>query len=312
MRESQLASKRSRTSSSGVLRAAFPQSGLNPKNLPATCGSCHQEVISAFTGSKHYQKLQESGTGPSCTTCHHHMATSVITWPPEASALCANCHNESGGPAANYLDAPEKAGDVIAAFSRADEVIDWTYFLIAEERKRPISELHLCALFPTPSVQPDAGRFLRRELFGPPRHRGLPAKSSGGKGVGEFLRNPQLNPNSDWARLAPQFDGKFQVSALRNVDKRPRPDFVKAYMHNGYFKSLKEVVHFYNTRDALPRCRHGAPGEKATCWPAPEFPQNMDKTIGNLRLTDEQENQIVAFLKTLTDGYKPQQAHERK
>jgi hypothetical protein len=31
---------------------------------------------------------------------------------------------------------PEKAGDVIAAFSRADEVIDWTYFLIAEERKR--------------------------------------------------------------------------------------------------------------------------------------------------------------------------------
>jgi hypothetical protein len=84
----------------------------------------------------HYQKLQESGAGPSCTTCHHHMATSVITWPPEASALCANCHNNSGGPAAQYLDAPEKAGDVIAAFSRADEVIDWTYFLIAEERKR--------------------------------------------------------------------------------------------------------------------------------------------------------------------------------
>ena len=34
----------------------------------------------------------------------------------------------------------------------------------------------------------------------------------------------------------------------------PRPNFVKAYMHNGYFKSLKEVVHFYNTRDVLPRC----------------------------------------------------------
>jgi 3-phenylpropionate/cinnamic acid dioxygenase small subunit len=25
-------------------------------------------------------------------------------------------------------------------------------------------------------------------------------------------------------------------------------------MHNGCFKSLKEVVHFYNTRDLLPRC----------------------------------------------------------
>jgi cytochrome c peroxidase len=132
------------------------------------------------------------------------------------------------------------------------------------------------------------------------------------KGVGDSLRNPQLNPNSDWARLAPQFDGKFQVSTLRNVDKRPRPNFVKAYMHNGYFKSLKEVVHFYNTRDKLSRCAHGAPGEKVTCWPAPEFPQNIDTTIGNLGLTEEQENQIVTFLKTLTDGYKPQQAYERK
>jgi cytochrome c peroxidase len=83
-------------------------------------------------------------------------------------------------------------------------------------------------------------------------------------------------------------------------------------MHNGYFKSLKEVVHYYNTRDTLPRCQHGAQGEKATCWPAPEFSQNMDTTIGNLGLTNEQEDQIVAFLKTLTDGYKPQQALERK
>src|SRR6266498_2015506 len=132
------------------------------------------------------------------------------------------------------------------------------------------------------------------------------------KGVGDFLRNPRLNPNSDWARLAPQFDGKFQVSTLRNVDKRPRPDFVKAYMHNGYFKSLKEVVHFYNTRDKLPRCQPGAPGEKVSCWPAPEVPQNMDTTIGNLGLTNEQEDQLVAFMKTLTDGYKPQQALQRK
>src|SRR6266542_3487907 len=132
------------------------------------------------------------------------------------------------------------------------------------------------------------------------------------KGVGAFLSDPRLNPNSDWARLASQFDGKFQVSTLRNVDKRPRPDFVKAYMHNGYLKSLKEVVHFYNTRDKLPRCQHGAPGEKTTCWPAPEVPQNMDTTIGNLGLTNEQEDQLVAFMKTLTDGYKLQQSHTKK
>ena len=43
--------------------------------------------------------------------------------------------------------------------------------------------------------------------------------------------------------------GKQKVPTLRNVDLRPSPHFVKAYGHNGYFKSLKEIVHFYNTRD---------------------------------------------------------------
>ena len=88
------------------------------------------------------------------------------------------------------------------------------------------------------------------------------------------------------------------------MDKRPRPDFVKAYMHNGYLKSLKEVVHFYNTRDVLPRCKGpDDPGQKVSCWPAPEVSMNADHTVGRLGLTDKEEDQIVAFLKTLTDGY---------
>ncbi len=33
---------------------------------------------------------------------------------------------------------------------------------------------------------------------------------------------------ADWAVLAPQFDGKFRVPTLRNVDMRPYPSFVKA------------------------------------------------------------------------------------
>jgi cytochrome c peroxidase len=79
---------------------------------------------------------------------------------------------------------------------------------------------------------------------------------------------------------------------------------VKAYMHNGYFKSLQEVVHFYNTRDVLPRCAPGDPGEKRTCWPAPEDATNLNKRqLGNLKLTSQEEDALVAFLKTLTDGY---------
>jgi cytochrome c peroxidase len=127
------------------------------------------------------------------------------------------------------------------------------------------------------------------------------------KGVGDFLRGPG-NTNSEWKQYANSFDGKFQTTTLRNVDKRPRPDFVKAYMHNGYLKSLKEVVHFYNTRDTLGRCKPpDDQGAKVTCWPAPEVLQNLNKTFGSLGLTDKEEDQIVAFLKTLTDGYQARQ-----
>jgi cytochrome c peroxidase len=121
------------------------------------------------------------------------------------------------------------------------------------------------------------------------------------KGVGDFLRG-SLNPNAGWAQYADRFDGKMQNPTLRNVDMRPYPEFVKAYMHNGYLKSLKEVVHFYNTRDTLGPCGP-AKIEKVTCWPPPEVPQNVNKTIGNLGLSEKEENQLVAFLKTLTDGY---------
>jgi cytochrome c peroxidase len=85
--------------------------------------------------------------------------------------------------------------------------------------------------------------------------------------------------------------GKFKVPTLRNVDKRPSAGFVKAYGHNGYFKSLEEIVHFYNTRDV--------PG---AIWPAPEYAATMNNSeMGNLGLTPAEEAAIVAFLKTLTD-----------
>src|ERR1700730_18049565 len=141
-------------------------------------------------------------------------------------------------------------------------------------------------------------------------------------GVGGFLANVSLaitlgeqsgpgigtgkNPNPSWAGLAPNFNGKVQTPTCRNVDLRPYPGFVKAYMHNGYLKSLKAVVHFYNTRDTLNGGVHkpaGEPGEGITYWPWPEVNANVDQTIGHLGLTDAEENQIVLFLQTLSDGF---------
>jgi len=107
-------------------------------------------------------------------------------------------------------------------------------------------------------------------------------------GLGGFLKGagyPEEMYKVEW--------GKHKVPTLRNVDKRPDPSFVKAYGHNGFFKSLEEIVHFYNTRDV----------EK---WPAPEVEDNVNRDeLGNLGLTPEEEAAIVAFMKTLTDGYTP-------
>jgi cytochrome c peroxidase len=131
------------------------------------------------------------------------------------------------------------------------------------------------------------------------------------RGVGNFLAKGHLlsEPSavdSRWLSLAPDNQARMQVPTLRNVDKRPSSDFVKAYGHNGYFKSLKAIVHFYNTRDALPRCQPNDSGEGTTCWPAPESTDNMNtKRVGRLGLSDAEEDAIVSFLRTLSDGDMP-------
>jgi cytochrome c peroxidase len=129
------------------------------------------------------------------------------------------------------------------------------------------------------------------------------------EGVGLFLDGFYgAPPNLTWGQFLPFFEGKFQTSTTRNVGKVPYPGFVKAYMHNGYLLSLKEVVHFYNTRDVYPQpvlsghCPAGTV-EKVTCWPMPEDPNNENMTIGQLGLSSSEEDDLVAFLQTLTDGF---------
>jgi cytochrome c peroxidase len=150
---------------------------------------------------------------------------------------------------------------------------------------------------------------------GKPDDRGYVANRSGAAfidfGVGGFLADghPLSQPSAvdaRWKPLVPQNRGRFKVPTLRNVDKRPSPDFIKSYGHNGYFKSLKQIVHFYNTRDVLPRCAAHVAGVGTDCWPAPETTENLNKSkVGNLQLSNEEEDALVAFLRTLTDGFHP-------
>ncbi|MHC5113210.1 MAG: cytochrome-c peroxidase [Planctomycetota bacterium] len=105
-------------------------------------------------------------------------------------------------------------------------------------------------------------------------------------GLGGFLETIE-----EYADLAEANFGKHKVPTLRNVDRAPLPGYQKAFGHNGFFKTLEEIVHFYNTRDVEP-------------WPEPEVMENINTDeLGDLGLTPEEEAAIVAFMRTLTDGF---------
>ena len=102
--------------------------------------------------------------------------------------------------------------------------------------------------------------------------------------------------------------GKFKVPTLRNVDLRPTPDTVKAYGHNGYFKSLDDLVFFYHWRAMMDNggCMGGGMMDGMGCsgmetmFPAPEY--DLNRTPLSMFPRPQVAN-IVAFLKTLSDGY---------
>jgi cytochrome c peroxidase len=97
--------------------------------------------------------------------------------------------------------------------------------------------------------------------------------------------------------------GKHKVPTLRNVDRRPSDDFVKAYGHNGYFKSLEDVVFFYHWRAMMCGGMGGGGmggGGMQDMFPPPEVDQNL-ATLS--MFPRPQVANIVTFLKTLSDGY---------
>jgi cytochrome c peroxidase len=133
----------------------------------------------------------------------------------------------------------------------------------------------------------------------------------------------------------PEYRGLFMVPTLRNANRRPNGQFVKAFGHNGFFKSLEDFVHFVNERNVAisdkcdPRghyqkkvfdLRTGPPKGFHAQFPPPEVMDNVENIagnspdnaqddtahngeVGNLGLDDQNEADLVAFIKTLDDGY---------
>jgi cytochrome c peroxidase len=90
----------------------------------------------------------------------------------------------------------------------------------------------------------------------------------------------------------PDENGKFKVMPVRNIG------LTAPYAHNGLFETLKEIVHFYNTRDVAGALPMGQD------WPPPEYPATINgDELGNLGLSDADEDALVEFMRTLSDGW---------
>ena len=133
-------------------------------------------------------------------------------------------------------------------------------------------------------------------------------------------RNPAIPANQDPAYFdlglcGPQREdlaqrtelcGMFRTPGLRNTAKRPN------YFHNGVFSTLREVVEFYNTRDAHPSRWY--PQVAGAVQVFNDLPAALRANVthaapfgtargGRPPMSPREVTDLVCFLETLTDGH---------
>jgi cytochrome c peroxidase len=238
--------------------------------------------------------------------------TCTIAWPTNTDKMC----EKEGTTIALSVDdrakvnvAYERIGLAIAAFEGSPEVNQFSSKFDADaltaleqdglDLFNGKAQCHLCHI--SEGTQPLFTDFTYDNV-------GIPINTMNPNafadpGLGGFLQSAGYPADVVAANL-----GKHKVSTLRNLNKRTSKNYVRAYGHNAYFKSIAGIVHFYNTRDVKATCPGPyteAQALAANCWPAPEEAANVNTDeLGDLGLTAVEEAQLVAFLKTLDDGYK--------
>ncbi len=123
--------------------------------------------------------------------------------------------------------------------------------------------------------------------------------------------------------------GLFKTPTLRNVAVR------RAFFHNGVMHTLEQAVRFYNTRDTRPELWYPTAGGRVKAKPDPDFPtyglvtrpyaggkvqkyddlparhrKNLDNQLpldsraagSKPPMTEQQVNDLICFLRTLTDA----------
>jgi cytochrome c peroxidase len=169
-----------------------------------------------------------------------------------------------------------------------------------------------CHLMNPGSKKPEDSLFSEFTYYatGIPRNTAIPRNANPGfydLGLcGPERTAPTLPASVPAGTTIDHFCGMFRMPTLRNVAERP------AFMHNGFFNNLAEVVRFYSTRNSNPQRWYGPtglPNDLPT-----QYQRNLETTKAPFNraavqgpvLSEAEITDMVAFLRTLSDGFRAQ------
>jgi cytochrome c peroxidase len=119
---------------------------------------------------------------------------------------------------------------------------------------------------------------------------GVPRRAGSAGGTDLGLCGPERSDLLARSELC----GAFKVPSLRNAATR------QVFFHNGAIGSLRNAVRFHVQRDSDPRAWYAA--EPYDDLP-PQYRANVVRSLP--RLSETEIDEVVAFLRTLDDGYRP-------
>ncbi len=103
------------TAHGGNISGSNKGSAVNFRNVPETCGQCHDDILEGFRKSEHFKHLvkkKQEEQGPTCVTCHGSVNEEILKVSSVAES-CARCHNEEKD---NHPENPKKAEIILNRF----------------------------------------------------------------------------------------------------------------------------------------------------------------------------------------------------
>ena len=201
----------------GIQTSQSPESKLYYQNLPDACGECHSPESDSFKKSLHYTKLETTGEGPTCATCHNIHDVEVLSF-GDIPEKCAICHNERLG------HAPEVTQEVEIALSKLLELQQTAINLKVDIQKNKVAgketsvaEYNLNSINKILSEVPEYWHSFDLATFDNRMDLGQSLAKTEGSSESDAESDPKSKPTTATGQTIPGFAGLEAVMAVMGI-----------------------------------------------------------------------------------------------